>query len=115
MLVSICTACLKYSLESSINFENGELLKETITDVAPEQLVAIKGYLAHISATKKIIVQGSELNKQEGYNSDPSGSINIIFWGNHTDEVQQGSTYFFNEVSQNKSTSEVLKHAKAGI
>ena len=30
MLVSICTACLEYSLESSINFEKGELLKETM-------------------------------------------------------------------------------------
>ena len=54
--------------------------------------------LAHLSATKKIIVQGSELKKQEGYIADPSGSIKIIFWGNHTDEVQQGSTYFFNKV-----------------
>ena len=30
MLVSICTACSEYSLESSINFEKGELLKETM-------------------------------------------------------------------------------------
>ena len=70
----------------------------SLTNVAPEQLVAIKGYLAHLSATKKIIVQGSELKKQEGYIADPSGSIKNIFWGNHTDEVQQGSTYFFNKV-----------------
>ena len=70
----------------------------SLTNVAPEQLVAIKGYLAHSSATKKIIVQGSELKKQEGYIADPSGYIKIIFWGNHTDEVQQGSTYFFNKV-----------------
>ena len=70
----------------------------SLTNVAPEQLVAVKGYLAHLSATKKIIVQGSELKKQEGYIADPSGSIKIIFWGNHTDEVQQGSTYFFNKV-----------------
>ena len=47
---------------------------------------------------RKFIVQGSELKKQEGYIADPSGSIKIIFWGNHTDEVQQGSTYFFNKV-----------------
>ena len=70
----------------------------SLTNVAPEQLVAIKGYLAHLSATKKIIVQRSELKKQEGYIADPSGSTKIIFWGNHTDEVQQGSTYFFNKV-----------------
>ena len=30
MLVSICTACSEYSLESSMNFEKGELLKETM-------------------------------------------------------------------------------------
>ena len=30
MLVSICTACSEYGLESSINFEKGELLKESM-------------------------------------------------------------------------------------
>ena len=74
------------------------LSTSSLTNVAPEQLVAIKGYLAHLSATKKIIVQGSELKKQGGFIADPSGSIKIIFWGNHTDEVQQGFTYFFNKV-----------------
>lgn len=70
----------------------------SLTNVTSEQLVAIKGYLAHLSATKKIIVQGSELKKQEGNFADPSGYIKFIFWGNHTDKVQQGSTYFFNKV-----------------
>ena len=70
----------------------------SLTNVAPEQLVPIKGYLAHLSATKKIIIDESELKKQEGYIADPSGYIKIIFWGNHTDKVQQGSTYFFDKV-----------------
>ena len=61
-------------------------------------LLLFKGYLVNLSATKKIIVQGSDLKKQEGYIADPLGSSKIIFWGNHTDEVQQASTYFFNKV-----------------
>ena len=80
-------------------------------------MLLFKGYLVNLSATKKIIVQGSNLKKQEGYIADPLGSSKIIFWGNHTDEVQQGSTYFFIKVNQghNESRSEVLKQAKAGI
>lgn len=70
----------------------------SLSNVAPEQLVAIKGYQAQLSATKKIIIDESEPKKQEGYITDPSGYIKIIFWGNHTDKVQQGSTNFFNKV-----------------
>ena len=70
----------------------------SMAHVTPEQLVAIKGYLTYLSGTKKVIIKGSDLKKQEGYISNPSGYIKIIFWGNHTDEVQQGSTYFFNKV-----------------
>lgn len=66
--------------------------------IAPEQLVAIKGYLAHLGGTKKIIIQGSEVHKQEGYITDPSGHIKIILWGSHADTLQEGSTYFFNKV-----------------
>lgn len=70
----------------------------SLTNVAPEQLIAIKGYLCHLSGTKKIIIQGFQVKKQEGYIANPSGYIKIIFWGNHTDKVKQGSTYFFNKV-----------------
>ena len=43
---------------------------------------------------KKVITKGCELKKQEGYISDPSGYIKIIFWGSHSDTVQQGATFF---------------------
>ena len=67
---------------------------------APQKIrqCALKGYLVNLSATKEIIVPGSDLKKQEDYIADPLGSSKIKFWGNHTDEVQQGSTYFFNQV-----------------
>lgn len=90
--ITATTADLDYQSQEHI------ISISSLTNVAPEQLVAIKGYLSHLSSTKKIIIQGSEVKKQEGYIADPSGYIKIIFWGNHTDNVQQGSTYFFNKV-----------------
>ena len=80
----------------------------SLTQVAPEQLVPIKGYLhvAYLTPTKTAVIQGSPVKKQEGYISDPSGFIKVILWGNHTDTVTAQSTYFFNKlrvkVSQNQ-------------
>ncbi|CAH3173319.1 unnamed protein product [Porites lobata] len=58
MLVSICTACSEYSLESSINFEKGELLKETMNrrrkrDREPSR-IPLKRILKVLNKKKKI-------------------------------------------------------------
>ena len=84
--VTATTADFEYQSQEHIIFIS------SLTNAAPGQLVAIKGYLSHVSGTKKIIIHGSEVKKQEGYIADPSGYIKTIFWGNHTDNVQQGST-----------------------
>ena len=78
----------------------------SLSKVAPQQLVAIKGKIAHLSATKTIVIQDFPVKKQEGYIVDPSGYIKIIFWGEHVDSVTPQSTYFFSnlrmKVSQNQ-------------
>lgn len=62
----------------------------SLNHVASEQLITIKGYLAHLGCTKKISINGSEVKKQEGYIADPSGFIKVIFWGGHADNQQEG-------------------------
>lgn len=78
----------------------------SLRQVAPEQLVCIKGNIVQLSATKTVVLQSSHVRKQEGYIADPTGYIKIIFWGSHADATEQGSTYMFNKlrvkVSQNQ-------------
>ncbi len=79
----------------------------SLRQVAPEQLVCIKGSIVQLSSTKTVVLQGSIVKKQEGYIADPTGYMKVIFWGSHTDSIQQGSTYMFNKlrvkVSQNET------------
>ena len=79
------------SLDNSISIS-------TLLQVAPVQFFAIKGYLVHLSATKTSMLQGTSVRKQEGYIVNPTGYIKVIFWGNHTNTIDQGSTYFFNKL-----------------
>lgn len=78
--------------------QEDDLSISSLAHIAPEQLIAIKGYLAHLTGIKKVIIQGSEVPKQEGYITDPSGHIKIILWDRHADALQEGYTYFFNKV-----------------
>ena len=64
-----------------------------------EQLVNIKDYLAYVGGTKKILIKGTKLKKQEGYITDPSRTIKIVLWGNYADHLMQGCTYFFNKLT----------------
>ena len=70
----------------------------SLTHVSADQLIAIKGHVAHLNAAKKMIIQGAEVKKQEGYINDPSGYIKIVFWGKHTDKQEEVQTYIFNEI-----------------
>ena len=78
----------------------------SLRQVAPEQLVCIKGNVVRLSSTKTVVLQTSHVKKQEGYIADPTGYIKIIFWGSHTDAIEEGLTYVFNKlrvkVSQNQ-------------
>ena len=77
----------------------------SLRQVVPEQLVCIKSNVVQLTSTKTVALQTSNVKKQ-GYIADPSGYIKIIFWGSHTDAVEEGSTYVFNKlrvkVSQNQ-------------
>ena len=75
----------------------------SLTDVAADQLINIKGHLANLDSTKKIIINGAEVKKQEGYINDPSGYIKIVLWGSHADSLQEGQTYNFNKIRIHKN------------
>ena len=98
--ITTTTADFKYQTQEDVTSIH------SLANVAPEQLVKVKGYLAYLGGTKKILVQGSELKKQEGYIADPSGYIKIILWANHTDKLNQGSTYFFNKLRLKKNADQ---------
>ena len=70
----------------------------SLSEVAPDQLVAIKGCVTHLSATKSVVLQGDPVRKQECYLSDPSAYIKLILWGKHADTIEENGTYFFNKV-----------------
>lgn len=77
-----------------------------LAQVAPDQLVAIKGYLSQISNTKTIVLRGNPVKKQEGYIVDPTGNIKIVLWGTHTDTIAECSTYYFDKVRVKVSNQE---------
>lgn len=70
----------------------------SISQVAPGQLVLLKGHLQHLSATKTIVLQSHPVKKQEGFINDPSGYIKLVLWGNHTDTLKEGCTYLFDKI-----------------
>ena len=70
----------------------------SLRQVAPEQLVSIKGNVVQLTSTKTVVLQTSNVKKQEDYIADPSGYIRIIFWGSHTDAVEEGLTYVFKKL-----------------
>ena len=70
----------------------------SLTQVAAEQLVAVKGKIAQLCASKTIVLGGQPVKKQEGCIVDPSGFIKVIFWGSHVDSVHQDATYIFNKL-----------------
>lgn len=90
----------------SYKAQNDVISIASLSKVAPQQLVAIKGKITHLSGTKTIVIQDFPVKKQEGCIVDPSGYIKIIFWGEHVDSVTPQSTYFFSnlrmKVSQNQ-------------
>ena len=70
----------------------------TLSQVAPEQLVSIKGKVTQLSATKTVILQTAPVKNQPCYLIDPSGFMKLILWGSHTDTIEQNQTYVFNNI-----------------
>ena len=68
------------------------------TNIAADQLINIKRHLANLDSIKKIIINGAEVKKQEGYINDPSRYIKIVLWGLYADSLQEGQTCNFNKI-----------------
>lgn len=80
------------------NQESNTLSIASISEVAPGQLVLVKGHLQQLSATKTVVLQSNPVKKQEAFVNDPSGYVKLVLWGNHADTLTEGSTYLFDKV-----------------
>lgn len=79
------------SMEEHINIAS-------LSQVASDQLVCVKGTVKEVSCVKKVIIDGNSVDKQQCYIVDPSGFIKLVIWGSHVDTVKEGETYTFNKV-----------------
>ena len=59
--------------------QDNKMTIDSLRQVAPEQLVCIKGKIQELSSTKTVVLQASHVKKQEGYIVDPTGYMKIIF------------------------------------
>ncbi|XP_028408819.1 uncharacterized protein LOC114531404 [Dendronephthya gigantea] len=78
----------------------------SLSQTTPGQLVTVTGYVAHLSATKVILMPSGALKKQEGFLVDPTGSIKLVLWRSHTDTIEVEKTYTFNQLRLKFQNSE---------
>lgn len=88
---------------TAVNFEYNNQESNTlsigpISEVAPGQLVLVKGHMEHVSATKTVVLQSNPVKKQEAFINDPFGYARLVLWGNHNDTLTEGSTYLLDKV-----------------
>lgn len=62
------------SMEENINIAS-------LSQVASDQLVCVKGTVKDVSSVKKVIFDGNSVDKQQCYIVDPSGFIKLVIWG----------------------------------
>ena len=68
----------------------------SLANVAPHQLITVKGYLSQLAAVKTLVISDSEpLKKQEAFIVDQTGHIKVVLWAEHTGQLEQGKTYLF--------------------
>ena len=60
--------------------QDNQMKINSLRQVAPEQLVCIKGTIVQLSSSKTVVLQSSPVKKQEGYIADPTGYIKVILW-----------------------------------
>ena len=70
----------------------------TLSRVAGEQLVCVKGEVRQLSATKTVVFDETSAKKQQCFIVDPSGFIKLVLYGKHTDTVEEGKVYQFKKV-----------------
>ena len=92
-LITPTTVKFEYNQESNISSI------ASISQVAPGQLLLVKGHLQHLSANKTVVLQSHPVQMQEAFIKDPSGYIKLVLSGNHTDTLKERSTHLFNKVT----------------
>ena len=71
-----------------------------LSNVAAEQLVSLKAFVAEISPVKRITTRnGSSLRKQEVYITDTGSSIKlVVLWEDYVDSLERNKTYKFQDL-----------------
>ncbi|CAB4010128.1 Hypothetical predicted protein [Paramuricea clavata] len=70
----------------------------TISHVAGEQLVRVKGEVQQLSSTKTVVFDEVPVKKQQCFIVDPSGFIKLVLYGKHADTLEEGKVFSFNRV-----------------
>eukprot|EP00794_Sanderia_malayensis_P002867 gene2867-3316_t len=68
---------------------------ESLSNVAIEQVVNVKATIKQLQEVKLISTAKGSLRKQEGIALDPAGYINITFWEDQVEVVENDKTYEF--------------------
>jgi ssDNA-binding replication factor A large subunit len=76
-------------------------------NIAAEQLVSFKAYVAEISSVRSVRTQsGHGLRKQDVVLSDPTGSIKLTLWEDYVDTLEKNQTYNLENVRLKVSKQE---------
>eukprot|EP00794_Sanderia_malayensis_P013244 gene13244-14604_t len=112
--ITECSSSIGFAYKQPLDTSD-TLQISTLSNVALEELVTLKGCIKKLSAVKKIHTQRGPLNKQEGYLVDPSGYIKIVFWEDQVLTVQEGNTYYLTQLRVKKMNNELyVNTAKSG-
>eukprot|EP00794_Sanderia_malayensis_P010507 gene10507-11611_t len=112
--IAECSSSIGFAYKQPLDTSD-TLQISTLSNVALEELVTLKGCIKKLSAVKKIHTQRGPLNKQEGYLVDPSGYIKIVFWEDQVLTVQEGNTYYLTQLRVKKMNNELyVNTAKSG-
>jgi len=66
-----------------------------LINLAPDQLITVKGEVCLLECAKVININGNPLKKQEIAIRDPTGCMKVILYGNDVDTVTLNHTYEF--------------------
>lgn len=78
----------------------------SIYNLAPEQLITVRGEVTNISAVKLVATSQGKLKKQELLIRDTTPYKKVILWENHVETVELNKTYQFRNLRVKASKQE---------
>lgn len=65
----------------------------SVPKLASEQLINVKAKVLKISGERLILTRFGKPKKQDVVIADPTAHIKLLFWGDHTNSLEQNKTY----------------------